>query len=287
MAKPSPSGLPQNLFLSSAILKYDGVDFGLVSGVKLTNKELTTEGKSDQFGKAIINHFYVGQEIGLELEMDQYTVLNMKKVFPNAKLITGVSSYKLAFGDGIGQQYYSLAKPLEILASSDDTSDYSHYYKLWKAVPIPEATVEMGPEKQVRIKFKFMVYPDVTQPVGMLYGFMGDPAAGTLVAASAGPAVAGGSNVGNGTVGSFVVSDTYTVTETWTATCIAAVVNGGIFSVVGSVTGSRGNATVGSAYKSNSITPANSEIGFTIADGSTDFAVGDTFTIPTVAANYV
>jgi hypothetical protein len=84
-------------------------------------------------------------------------------------------------------------------------------------------------------------------------------------------AVADGDNTGNGTVGSLTVN-AGAPAETWTLTLITAAANGGTFSVVGSVSGAKANATVGSAYN-------NGSVAFTIADGSTDFVVGDTFTI--------
>lgn len=67
---------------------------------------------------------------------------------------------------------------------------------------------------------------------------------------------------------------TAVITETWTITCVTAVTNGGIFSVVGSVSGAQSNATVGTAY-------SNSKIKFTILDGATDYLVGDTFIFST------
>lgn len=63
-----------------------------------------------------------------------------------------------------------------------------------------------------------------------------------------------------------------TVTETWTLTCTATAVDGGTFSVVGSVSGAQANATVGVNY-------SNTYISFRIDDGATDFQVGDTFTV--------
>lgn len=95
--------------------------------------------------------------------------------------------------------------------------------------------------------------------------------------ASAGSAVAGSSNVGNGTVGTVSVQDDYTVSETVTLTCTAEALNGGTFSVTGSVTGSMGNATVGSLFRYPD--SAAYQVSFTIADGAEDFDVGDTFTI--------
>ena len=105
----------------------------------------------------------------------------------------------------------------------------------------------------------------------------GDPSIG-LVAASAAAAVAG-ANTGNGTVSGISVNNAYTKTETITLTCIHASTNAGIFQVSGSLSGPLGNATVGVGFSSN-------PIALLINDGSTDFIVGDSFTIATSAANY-
>lgn len=65
-----------------------------------------------------------------------------------------------------------------------------------------------------------------------------------------------------------------TVTENWTVTCITASAGGGVFSVVGSVSGAQANATVGVDYD-------NDKVVFRIDDGSVDFQVGDNFTFST------
>lgn len=65
-----------------------------------------------------------------------------------------------------------------------------------------------------------------------------------------------------------------TVTENWTVTCITASAGGGVFSVVGSVSGAQANATVGVDYD-------NDKVVFRIDDGSVDFQVGDAFTFST------
>lgn len=59
-------------------------------------------------------------------------------------------------------------------------------------------------------------------------------------------------------------------------TCVTAAANGGVFRVEDPQGRSLGNATVGQAF--------NKDLKFTIADGATDFVVGDEFTI-TVAAD--
>ena len=87
---------------------------------------------------------------------------------------------------------------------------------------------------------------------------------------------------GNGTMSEVGVQDKSTLTETWTITCTEEVENGGNFSVVGSVSGNVGNASVGSEFKY----PNTDDymIKFTITDGAVDFAVGDKFTFNTTAA---
>lgn len=86
-----------------------------------------------------------------------------------------------------------------------------------------------------------------------------------------------GTNTGNGTCGS-VAGKANTIPETFTLKCTATATNGGTFSVVGSKTGRLKDASVGVAYDSE-------YIGFTIADGTTDFAVGDSFTIAVTAGS--
>lgn len=76
---------------------------------------------------------------------------------------------------------------------------------------------------------------------------------------------------GNGAL-RYLAASPAAITETWTLTCTAAAVNGGTFSVVGSVSGVKAAATVGTAYD-------NGLIAFRIDDGATDFIVGDAWTI--------
>lgn len=75
---------------------------------------------------------------------------------------------------------------------------------------------------------------------------------------------------GNGTVGT-VFGGPETQVGNYVATCITAAANGGTFSVVNPSGKALPNAVVGTPYRSR-------EINFTIADGATDFIVGDSFT---------
>lgn len=83
---------------------------------------------------------------------------------------------------------------------------------------------------------------------------------------------AGGSNTGNGTMGSVAAGGTDLIAGTYTARCIEAATNAGDFEVIDPDGDVIGIATVGVAFTS-------SHLNFTIADGSTDFAVGDSFTV--------
>lgn len=65
-------------------------------------------------------------------------------------------------------------------------------------------------------------------------------------------------------------ADDAAVSETWTLICTVAGATG-TFSVAGSVSGAKADATVGTAYD-------NGIVAFTINDGSIDFEVGDSFT---------
>jgi hypothetical protein len=81
------------------------------------------------------------------------------------------------------------------------------------------------------------------------------------------------SSTGNGTLTNYSGGPD-SVAETFTVTCTATALDGGTFSVVGSVSGNIGNATVGTPFTST-------KINFTINDGAVDFALNDIFTINT------
>jgi len=87
-----------------------------------------------------------------------------------------------------------------------------------------------------------------------------------------GTGTAGGGNTGNGTIGSIDLSPAGT-NETWTVACIDDTTAGEeLWSVTGSVTGSLDQYTTGNVYD-------QTDIGFVITAGGTDFVVGDEFTL--------
>lgn len=94
---------------------------------------------------------------------------------------------------------------------------------------------------------------------------------GVLVGSGGGVGTAtyGANNVGNGTVSNLAATSS-TVGETFTLTATSATA----FSVVGSVSGNVGTATVGVPFTSP-------ELDLTVNGGTTAFATGDTITVPT------
>ena len=82
------------------------------------------------------------------------------------------------------------------------------------------------------------------------------------------PSVVG---TGNGTIGTVYAGPEVQV-GSYVLTCTAAAANGGTFSVTNPAGKVLPSATVGTPYRSR-------EVNFTIADGSTDYIVGDSFTL--------
>ena len=75
-----------------------------------------------------------------------------------------------------------------------------------------------------------------------------------------------------------------TVTETITAKCVGVpALNKSNWIVEGTLSGVIGYAEI----TSGSVNFSSNKIAFTITDGSTDFIIGDTFTVGTHASNYV
>lgn len=92
----------------------------------------------------------------------------------------------------------------------------------------------------------------------------------TLVSGSA-AAVAGGANTGNGTMGSITVSSHAKVGQYVLRVTVASS-NAGAFELLNSNGSVVGTGNVASAF-------VGAGLAFTLADGSTDFIVGDTFVI--------
>jgi hypothetical protein len=81
-----------------------------------------------------------------------------------------------------------------------------------------------------------------------------------------------GTNTGNGTMGSVAVGGTKLQAGTYTVRIVKAATNAGDFVLIAPDGSLVGYGTVAVAFTST-------HLNFTVADGATDFAVGDTFTV--------
>lgn len=86
-------------------------------------------------------------------------------------------------------------------------------------------------------------------------------------------------NVGTGVLNGITTSNSATISETWTITCIKEIENGGIFRVNGSKSGLQKdyNITNGRYFSDNY------EVSFEILPGDIDFAIGDDFQFNTTS----
>lgn len=269
---------PTNFELTPMKVLFDSIDLGgTLENVTVSVETNLAEIKADQFGETILDRVVNGQTIKITTSLAEIKFKdNWKVAFPHFNLVTSGPNKQIYIDSRVGSHQLSDAKELKLhplsLADADKSGDYMFY----KAVATGASELVYGPGEQVKMKVEWLIFPD-TSTTPARFGIFGDPAIG-LVAASAGSPILVGT--GNGTMTSVAVFNNTTKTETITATCVTAAVNGGVFHVSGSVSGSLGLATVGVGFSS----PV---IAFLINDGATDFVVGDVFTVATTASNYV
>lgn len=100
------------------------------------------------------------------------------------------------------------------------------------------------------------------------------------------PSSAPGTNVGNGTLSALSITGTPSPGK-WTLTVRQAVTNGGVFTLTDPSGTTVSNSVTMTPGAGASTALSNSGINFTLTDGSTDFAVGDKFTITVPAEDVV
>lgn len=269
---------PGNFALGPCRVTFGGVDLGATKGgVTVSKKYKLADMTADQFGSSPIDSVVSGIEFTVKVPLAEVmSKENWKVAFPHAKLVTSGGNKMMYFDMQMGDSLLAHAQALVIHPLSKADADLSGDFKFFKAAAKSSSEIKFDADGQQVLELEFMIFPD-TSTTPARFMIHGDPSIG-LVAASAAAAVAGGGNVGGGTVGS-ISAGSATKTETITLTCVGKVAGAGNFKVVGSVTGIIGVAVVGVGFSSNSVN-------FTIADGSPDFEIGDSFTIATTAANY-
>jgi hypothetical protein len=207
-----------------------------------------------------------------------------KIAFPSAKLINQSGVKSIYMDSQVGSHLLDSAAALVLHPLSKDDSDLAGDFKFFKAVAKSAVEIEYGNDKQTGLEVEFMVYPDSSITPARFW-VHGDPSNG-LVAASAASAVAGGSNVGTGTVDG-ISAGAKAVTETITITCVGVPgANKSNWDVSGGTSGFIGPVQITSGSAGGSASFTSTKVNFTITDSGTDFAIGDTFTIAVTGANY-
>jgi hypothetical protein len=264
--------------LSPCRVKFNGIDLGgTLDNVVVRPAFSKAEIKSDQLGETVLDRRVSGLSIQVETAIAEGKLKdNWKVVFPHAKLVTSGPNKQIYFQSMVGDSDLANAAELILHPLSLQDADLSGDHKFFKAVASAESEWVLSPTEQAKLKIVWNILPD-TGTIPARFYIHGDPAIGLVAATFAAPIYVG---TGTGTMTGVAVYSGFTRTETITVTAVTAVVNGGIFHVSGSLSGSLGLATVGIAF----VSP---QISFTINDGGIDFVVGDMFTIATTAANYV
>jgi hypothetical protein len=271
---------PNFLELTPCRVTYKGVDVGATLGnvvVKISDK--LSDLKADQLGTTIVDKRVSGQVYTVEFEIAQVQEkTNWKILFPPHQLVEQGGNTGFYFDAQIGYSMRSGAGQLVLHPLSKADTDKSEDFLFYLAASEVTSDFGFSPTEQVKMKCTMTIYPDFTTQPSRFF-FFGDPAI-DLVPASAAAAVAGTGNVGNGTVSGITAFSGVTKTETVSMQCVTAG-TGGSFYVLGSSSGPLGLATVGIGFNAS-----GGEIAFLINNGGTPFAVNDSFTIATTAANY-
>lgn len=284
MSAPSVNTL--NVELSPMSVTFNGIALGgTEGGVKVGLKHEFADIMIDQLGKTPVDSVVTGQAYSVKLKLAETRNKDLWKVaFPQAKLINQAGVKSIYMDSQVGSHLLDSAAVLILHPISKADNDLSGDFKFFKAVAKSAVEIEYGHDKQAGMEVEFMIYPDSSVTPARFF-VHGDPSNG-LVAATAAAAVAGGSNVGNGTV-SAITAGAKAVTETITLICVGVPgANKSNWDVSGSVSGALGPVQITSSSAGGSASFSSQKVNFTITDGTTDFAIGDTFTIAVTGANY-
>jgi len=242
----------------------------------------------DQFGKSIIDKVVSGLHYAIKFTISETkNTDNWKVAYPSMHEIVNGGVKSMYSDMQIGDHLLAKAFQLKLHPLENPDANLAQDFLFYKAGSINTSDIKFGPDKQSGLTIEMIVYPD-TSVSPARYMTYGDPSNG-MTAAVAAAAVAG-SNTGNGTVGTEVVYNGVTKTETITITALDGGVGGNDFKVTGSLSGALGVAHVGATSTNtvvfSPVTGSPQVITFTITQGSTQFIGGDSFTIATTASNF-
>jgi hypothetical protein len=269
-----------NMELTPCRVTYKGVDLGgTLSNVIVRPAFEKADILADQSGTTVRDRRVSGLNIQVETELTEVELKeNWKVVFPHAFLVESGGNKQITFPNNVGDGDLSNAGILILHPLNKVDADLSADHKFFKATADATSEFVFSPTDQSRLKVIWNILPDDSTTPELFYVY-GDPSIGIVDATAGTPSFSG---TGDGTMSPVAAYNQYTVDETITAVCVTPVVNGGIFHVAGSVSGSLGLATVGTPFVAE-----GNEISFTINDGATDFVLNDQFDVVMTAANYV
>jgi hypothetical protein len=257
-----------------------------VDGVTISIKTDFGDIHADQYGKTVLNQKIAGQHFQVKLTLAE--MIDKLRIwataFPYMLLGTDGSGHYIGIlNNQVGDDMLAIAGTLTLHPLSQSAADKSQDYNFDLAACLSAAEIKYAPDKQSGLATTFMIYPNTSVSPARFMRY-GDTTIATTGATVGTPTA--GSNTGNGTVTSQAVYNTYTKTETVTLTCVSVdSTHGTLFEVVGSVGGLYGVVPVGGTT-GNLYNFVCNQVSFTMTQGATKWAYGDTWTIATVAANY-
>ena len=270
-----------NMELTPCRVKFDGIDVGGTKGnVKVSINFKKADIKADQLGDTVLDRVVSGAEIKIETILTEIKNKdNWKVVFPFAKKV-GTGPFSIYFDSQVGAHDLAYAKQLSLHPLSKSDADLDGDLLFFKATAESVSEITFGPTEQQGLKVVWNIYPDTSvQPARYL--IQGDPTLGIVAALIGTPVFTG---TGNGVISSLVAHSGKTKTETIIVKCVGIpAANQSNWIVEGSLTGVIGYFSI----VAGSFSFSSDYIDFSLADGTTDFIIGDYFTIPSTAANYV
>ena len=274
---------PQNIELTPVRVTYKGTDLGGTLGNCTIKAKYGKAGiMADQFGKSVLDRVVSSVEVTVETELTEILDKDTwKVVFPNATKATNGGNSVIVWQSKIGSHDLDLAGELILHPLSKADADLSEDMTFPLALASEESQIVYGPEEQARLKIVWNIYLDTSVEPANLFTF-GDPSIGLVDAVAGSPSFTG---TGNGTM-TAVTPTVDSVTETITAVVLG--VPGSDDSnwyVSGSISGPLGILQLnGSPGVSGTFT--SDVISFVITDGSTNFVLGDFFTVGVTGPNY-
>jgi hypothetical protein len=271
-----------NMELSPCRVTFKGVDLGgTLKNVVVRTEYDKADILADQSGTTVRDRRVSGLRIQVETVLAEIRNKDIwKAVFPHAREVTSGPNKQMYFENDVGDSDLLKSGILLLHPLSLVNADLSGDFKFFKATADAKSEYVFSPTEQAALKIIWNILPD-DSVLPERFLIHGDPTIGMVAPTVGAPSFVG---TGNGTLTGAAVYPGFTRTESIIATCVTAVTNGGVFEVHGTLSGPLGLATVGVGF----VAPADEQvISFTINDGSTDFVVGDQFTLATVAGNYV